>query len=701
MIRVKYIFILIILLTTALTGAFVQEGYFNETENPPVINNPVLFHSTALRFLDEAKNALINQNWDLAYMLSERSLVYDSSIADAYYIQAISLLEKEGTVATVITLLEKSLDDSVQWYAYTRDSGRLLLSKQYVKVTKALEALLLLDEYPILNTSDALLIRANAYYIMQETDNARKTVYEGANQYPLDKRFDELFYSFEYHIDESDFESELDEKNTLVPFNRNYYTSFFNSRIQQFSKENSLIMLYSAIFTQDLEEKKRLLKAWNMQGSQHPLYALHALESDIIDEQAAFNYMLPFFTTIDYATLEDFINVLDDEAVIEQARTYFKDYAGTIFIDINGDLISELNVHYDKGRPSSVHYDENQDGLSTWDMTNDYGEPLAVSLHEEDMELKYDVWPYLGSVVDNSHEMRDYMYYLVDNTLAYPIVDFIESDAFQNNLSISFYTPSVRDDEVFSTAVLFDASYLIDFKTTEYSDSRARYTVLDGVIKSATYTENEYPFGYASFQGGYPVSRKVDKDRDGYFEVTELFKHDSSDTHLSEKLLHELFGFDFIAKGVSIQKVILDVNNDGLDDFTEEYITQEEVLSSWDTNSDGAWDVQYKQSDNKMNTEVHYVHPITNEIRSVYIEDNIPIIANGKNITKDTAYEFYWIGFNMGSAHAEKIMVELSLQETSIAVSVTDLLWDSENEQFVRIVGIKNGDMYFGEVFYE
>ncbi len=738
MASIKKYFLFVILSFSITIYSFTQEAVSNTdslgTNNMQSVNNPSTFNRTALRFLEEARRNLLTQNWASVDSLTHDALQYDSSIADLYYIQAISLYEQGKEAYNVIPLLEQSLNENgVEWYIYNKDAARILLARLYVDVKRVENALTVLNEVPVLNTSDAMLTRAKAQYVLGKIDQARELVFNGANQYPLDTRFDELFYIQEYSplmesqviispaemqqtdseelpdlavndiqlIDTTENQIESLENSSLVVDEFSYFASFFNKRAQQFSTTNTTLLLHSAIFSENTEDKNRLLRAWNAQGEKHPLYAIHALKSSIIDEEAAFEYMLAFFSEIELTILQDFIGMLKEESVIEKAHAYFSSYEGSVLIDTDDDLHIELTVQYKRGRPLRIEYDENQDGLLTWSMLNDYGEPKSIELFEENLVVEYGTWPYVRKVSDNAPLKESYVYNLVADTFSLPVIDFIEDDTFKNILSLNFYTPVVLPNEKVETLDLFNASYLIDFATTEYQGSRGRFTLLDGVVKSATYTQNEMPYAFAHFQGGVPVSRNVDRDNNGSYEVIEIYAEDDTGTKDYQKLLDEVFGFEHVAMGQYIQKIYVDLNNDGFDDFSEEYVMDGATLSTWDSNGDGNWDIQFIQSADKIEQEIQYMHPLTNTIQSVQIENGIPILANGKPVTVDSNFNFYWIGENLGSSYAEQIMTELSLRNSTVSLTVSDLLWNSSTEQFMRIVGIKNGDMYFGEIFYE
>ncbi len=560
-----------------------------------------------------------------------------------------------------------------------------------------------------------MLTRAKALYVLEELGQAREALLEGANQYPDDRRFDELFYVQEYEhkiandkrleaLDVDDAETVVIQNKTPVIMNEiTYLSTLFNKRATQVFSSKSNAMLYAAIFSNLPDEKVRLLKAWNTQGETDPLYAIHALKENVITDEQAFEYMLPFFTNIDYKVLVDFLVLLNSEATIERARNYFRSYEGTLLFDFDGDLINEMIVHYERGRPSKIEYDENQDGELSWEMINDYGEPKTLELLDQDIFMNYETWPYVHTVYDHLPNKDAYIYYMVEDGLYFPMIDYAESDVFQNNLRLVFYTPVLHPQFVsISTIDLFNASYAIDFSTSEYDESRARYTLIDGIIKSAVYTENSQPYAYGYYENGVLVTRNVDRDNNGTFEVVEVFASDDTKSVNSEKIKNDIFGFSHLAESQYIQKVYIDLDNDGFDDFSEEYIIQGGNISTWDNNGDGNWDIRYVQNEDKSVQAISYIHPLTGEEKLVQIENSIPIFANGKQLVKDELVDFYWIGENASSSVAEKIITELSLkQSTLVSLIVTEPLWNEEKETFMRVIGINNGDMYFGEVYYE
>ncbi len=720
-------------------------------ENIQMTQNPKTFSSSALRLLQRAKQEFSALNYDQAYSVSELALTYDETIADFYYLQALSLQKSGKKSFEVIPLLEKSLQS--QWYDYSPDEARLMLAKYYVEVSMPSLALTLLDVPTALVSLDASLIKSQANYILGNTDIARQLVLDGVHQYPLDTRFDTLFFEYEYDyvreslqdytnttensvlvsedfipseeyiidtdsaidsnfINENDFgvsdEPEVSfEFLEIAPFVMQSDSQLFNTLAQTFidratSYENThmLALLYAAIYSNSIEQKTRLLRAWNATGKKHPLYAIHALESDLISEQSAYDYMLGFFEHITYENLIDFISLIQSSDVKNQINSYFTTYDGTVLFDTNNDTYNEMIVSYDRGRPSVVEYDENQDGKLTWVVDADYAEPRTIELVEENVFIDYDVWPKLKSIELIGNNTT---YYLINNTFSWTPIDMIKDDFFSEHLSYSFYIPVLTNASGMINALeLFNNSYAIEMATKEYQNSKARYTLLDGIIKNIEYTQNSVPYAYASFSDGNLLSRRVDRDNDGYYESVEIYSKTELPSEDDIEYINTVFGFDHVFLGYYLEKVLIDLDKDGVDDFSHEYILDGGDVLTWDNNADGNWEIQFIQDPNGFEQTINYVHPLSNQIVTIQLQDGIPVFSNGKAVTKDAVYDFYWIGDNAGSSYAENIIKDLSdLNSSDIALIASDLFWNNERQQYMRIIGIRNGDKYFGEVFYE
>ncbi len=743
MVRRYFIFLLLLLRTMLL---FSQETQTANTRTESMPSNPSTFNSSSLRLLQRAKQEFAVGNYEQVYSVSVLALTYDETIADFYYLQALSFIEQGKDAFEVIPLLETCLQ--LQWYEYSSDDARLLLSEYYARVNQPSLALALLDVPTPLLSAEANLIRAQANYIIGNVDVARSLILEGVSQYPNNTEYDDIFFKYEYryvrqglldfvsaskssgvHINDSLLDDEVIELNAdsdtsstfgisdeatvlfeleeVQPFvlqtttqEQKVLADIFINRALSYINTSNTGLLYAAIFSDSVEQKVRLLRAWNATGEKNPLYAIYALESGLITEQIAFDYIRDFFDSISYETLIDFVYIVNTDDVRVQLLEYFRGFDGTLFFDTNGDLYSEMSVKYERGRPSMIEYDENQDGKIMWSSSVDFGVPQSVEMVEEETLITYSAWPLIQSVDNYNSQTK---YFIVHNKLSWTPFYVVADEVFLHNLNYSFYIPQISNSlTALDDLALFNASYAIEKHTSEYLDSMAYYTLLDGVVKHIEYKQDVIPYAYAEFNNGQLVSRHVDNDRDGYFESIEIFMQTEELSNPDENRLNSIFGFEHVAKGYYIDKVLIDLNKDGIDDFSHEFMIVGGDIVTWDNNGDGVWEVRFIQDAQKIEQTIQYVHPQTKETVSIQLRDGIPVFSNGKAVVKDRIHDFYWIGDDVGSDWAELVIRELSSLNTSdIALIATDLIWNNSQQQYMRIIGIRNGDKYFGEVFYE
>lgn len=693
-----------------------------------VIENPSSYHASALKSLQRAKEYANNGAWDAAYSESELGLAYDAHIADLYYIKAFSLVARNASPSAIIPLLKTSLAESRgTWYEYNPDAARLLLAQMYIQTTKPTEALELLDQSPTLFSQEAFLIRSYAHYTLGNIQEARQFVEEGAKQYPYDSRFDLLFFENEYarkmeqeykdSMAATSFEDEFpvidklaereDFSGIAITDELEYLSAFFVSRAEQLSRDNPDVLLFASAFSVYDEEKNRLLREWNAQGHRNPWYGVYALQAGLMSEKAALCYMLPFFSSnIDYDCLKAFVSLLHDSSVIEELRAYFAGYSGSINFDLNADLMRDMTVVYKRGRPLKIEYDKNQDGLVEWIIDCDYGVPIKISIPDENIVGIYGVWPALSRVTDSSGSPDEIIYDISSSMMDWTPIQLIRDPVLEMQTNIVLYIPVLdASADRFPYERLFNSAFTIDAKTSEYDESRVRFTLLHGIIRNATYTENGTPYAYGHFEGGKLQFRNVDRDKNGSYELVELYEYDPSNSYKFQSaeeefaLSERLFGFTGMAQGLYLYKVAADLDDDGINDFTEEYLAGGGYIAKWDINVDGNWDIQFIQSADEGKHEVRYIHPISKETISIQVENGIPLFANGQAVIKDPAVDFYWLREYPGPSYAEIITARLNLMGGSgVILAVAEI---KEENRVTRILGVKNGDMYFGEVFYE
>ncbi|MBR1722926.1 MAG: hypothetical protein IJ727_10665, partial [Treponema sp.] len=184
-------------------------------------------------------------------------------------------------------------------------------------------------------------------------------------------------------------------------------------------------------------------------------------------------------------------------------------------------------------------------------------------------------------------------------------------------------------------------------------------------------------YALAQFENGIPVQRKVDMNGDGLFETVEYYAYakDGNEVFSSAaeelQVMTNLFGSPSSGTGFYIKKITLDRNGDTIPDFTEEYLAGNKgdkvagKISSWDTNDDGSWDVQYikypSSDKSKLLEEAKFHQPLSNSVVTVTSENGIPsFVKEGEKVLSVTRGEepnFYWISKADGK-ESEKIISE-------------------------------------------
>ena len=273
---------------------------------PLFSDNPAQYRTTALRFIDSAKNCFVHADYENAVSQAAAGLTYDDSVADLYYIQALALSVQEAPAYMRTPLLRNSL--SRTWYAYNRDAARLLLADLYTRTGRSADALSLLDETPQLNDSQALCTRAKALYILGDINQARSVLEKGALQYPSEADFVRLFFNFEQTVSaKTSSSADTDKQKNAIDKRFNELAGFFVTRSKQLGKTETDLLLKAAAFAVQSDEKVRLLKEWNAYGKSDPWYGVYALENGLLDETEAFEYELPFLSGVmDYTCVKAF-----------------------------------------------------------------------------------------------------------------------------------------------------------------------------------------------------------------------------------------------------------------------------------------------------------------------------------------------------------------------------------------------------------
>jgi hypothetical protein len=219
-----------------------------------------------------------------------------------------------------------------------------------------------------------------------------------------------------------------------------------------------------------------------------------------------------------------------------------------------------------------------------------------------------------------------------------------------------------------------------------------RYSLFRGQPVSAVSTVNGTPFAYLVYEKGILRFRNIDKNGDGFYETTEIYR--------------------FIeGKGVFLSRVLVDLDMDGYPEYSEEYTEDDGRIAGWDLDGDGIQESVYKRTGDGTE-ESFFIHPATGEIVGVKITGGIPesVTSGGKKlfITRDGYSDsFFWIG---GTPDSSALFERgLKMRRGTIAEELIEL-YDLNGIKGVPYVAgtaeadilvFPSGTFYFGEIIRE
>ncbi|MCR5623260.1 MAG: tetratricopeptide repeat protein [Treponema sp.] len=626
---------------------------------------------TALRCLEAAGNYASQSSWSAAASQAHMGLSYDDSVSDLWYIYAVSVQKGGGSKAQVLPLVQKALEVG-NWVNYNRDNSRILYADILADTGRSSEALQVLDSTPPVFSSSAEYIRAKAYYRMGTPESytaARNKISNARRIFPDDTRFPQLFFTYEIPYSEDATVRRLADS--------------FISQIRLYdesTKEEDAELEIMAVSFARGDERKKLLQSFSARGLVHPLYAGVALEEGLMGQKEAFEYIASFADdslNVDY--MRSFLQMIDDEAVRAEAKEYFTAFCGELTSDTNGDGVDDMTVSYYRGRPQHIAFDANQDGELEWEVFCDFGLPVSGILYDADYldapeaDFTWQTFPALSTFVIKDFKGRKVnIFNLLGEKLLWTPVSMDVDGVISRTCGTDFFfpVPNVDERRLDRTELAF-ASSSFTVPSTERDGAWITVTVLDAQMQSADYYHLGKLYAHTQFQDNLPVSRIIDADGDSVFETTEYYAPVSDadgavhDGAVERTIMTNLFGTPSNGADFYLRMVQVDTNGDTVPDFTEEYMDAGSVVSSWDTDGDGYWNVRVAtaydpENGKRIETDMFYLSYSENVV-SVTVEDGIPVLVKSGSqeypVSKDSSYPFYWIG-DAGSSKLSKDAVE-------------------------------------------
>ncbi len=648
---------------------------------------------TALRYLKLAKDYAMQDDWQKALAASTAGNNYDASVADLWYLMALSQYKSGATRKKVLPILRNSLGGA-EWVDYNKSSARIFYADLLCSTGKAQTALDVLDERPMLFSADTEYVRIKSYYTLgtsEAAQKARERLDMSRRVYPADERFPNLFFAYEYRI--------MHQKNYatgtfdyMPPDSVARKTAdYFITRVPEYNKQNPELEVYAAIFAQD-ESRSRLLKAFDARGFKSPLFPAAALEEGVLDEESALDYFLDFMEKgVDLFEAEHFACALKSEDVKKKFFAYLNSYSGTLYADTNNTLENNLTVVYNRGRPAKILYDADNDGGLDWFAELDFGVPKFASFEDKKIDVYYGTYPSPVRIVfkEVPGEEGITIFNLADETVDAEIFS-VKADEFlaAAGYKEAFYI--VDQNSLWSGTTLFDVDRLIlsissmEKPSKERDGALVRFSMLDGVPYAADYLVDEKLYARAQFTK--PLTRNVDRDGDGIFETTEVYADNDGSVVVSQEdsdaASQNIWGSPAPRPRIYLQMIQIDRNNDTLPDFIEEYWTLGGRRSTWDSDYDGEWNQRYTvfpreegqpleeltefylySGGKKVPVSIRLVEGEPSEIK---VDDSDVPVSNGKK------KGFYWL-YEAGTESQElNLLGQVSGLEQGVLVQVDD-----------------------------
>ena len=597
---------------------------------------------SAARCLESATESCSAGRWQAAEVQARMGLSYDETLSDLWYILAVCAQGAGESKAQSISLLEKAFLFS-QWTKYNRDNARLLYAQLLCETGRAQEALTVLDERPRIRQADAEFIRAKSYYRLNTDEGisqARRKINDAKKSYPNDGRFALVFFRNENPQDTDETSARLRD--------------YFVSKVARGDyKEEAELEVLAAVFASG-DQKQALLEAFSRKGLGHPIFAREALKSELLSEKEAMDYLKPFAESgMDFSLFKDMMLLLSDEQVIGEAASYIKNFGGTFVSDTDSDGNADLVVKFSDGLIETIAFDKNADGELEWQLSCDGGEPRSGELPARRMSFEWKDFPCLISLGVSSEGKTVERFSLVEQALSWSPMVMQKDEELSTLLGVDFVFPSVAGDgdEAVSIPRLLDAAR--EFEAQVSTKEKIVFSLLDGNIQQAKYyTQGERLFAQAEFEGNVPVSRAVDADGDGVFETTEVYSLDEDGKQGAHALQEErrivqnLYGVPAEGQEFYLAMVQVDTNADAQADFTEEYLSGGQKVSSWDTDGDGNWNVRQVSHSDETQEVMFYDHAKDNLV-VIKSQGSVPqeVDSGGQKlfVLLDTDNGFYWL----------------------------------------------------------
>lgn len=620
--------------------------------------------NTALRCLKNAESCLYAKDFQNALSQAKLGLSYDDSISDLLYVQSAAMLNLSYNINEVLPVIKSAFEKN-NWSGYSKTGARILFADLLSESGDYSQSLEVLDGDDAIFSADAEFIRIKNFYRMgtlESLNSARQRVSSARRVFPADGRFPKIFFMFEHAFMSR---SERENYKYSLPSIVNSIASSYIISLPDYSGGDSETELLAAFFASG-EEQKRLVKAIDAKNQiSSPLLAVLGLKTGLYSASDAFERF--FAASGDSVSLENLLDLcilLNDDESIFLMTEKLTNYNGILTADFDCNLINEIEIKYQTGRPYEIRYDKNNDGVNEYFSICDFGLPSLLYMEGSKTQIFYSAYPAVSKI---SFSDTDFSFNFLDRNYELSPFDFSIEPIF-SKFGVNFYIPYIFEDfSLPEIQSLVKNAASVEFPVLERENSRVVFTSDDGNLVFARYYEDDFNYAYCDFSKGLPFIRYADYDNDGFFETTEYY--DSVFDEYGERIftddnsyIKNIFG-DAFSDSVYLRKVAIDANANTFSEFSEQYLNKNGKITLWDNDDNGIPDCQYirypLEDDGNVREDAIFFNSNGMELVTVQSINSVPVkcIYEGSEVLvlAGTNENFYWLD-KKGTEESENIV---------------------------------------------
>jgi hypothetical protein len=490
----------------------------------------------------------------------ERAADYAPFSSDLSYLLALTRRELSRPAHKTLTAARLALATD-RWTLYSREDALFFAAETLIRLCRYEEALDTIFALPEGERTAELRLLALEHL---PSDTEFETAMESAlERYPRSPRFPRILF----------------RREARHPFPGEGERALINTALERLpallASDGDLIR-YAAPFIADRDEARRLLAAWRATGARGKLRqeALPVcLETGLIDERTALDELFAPSGGGETGEIDgsgeidrDVLLAVWDLLRTDDARAAMSErlaaFSGTITTDANWDGVIDSRSEYRAGVLVSYALDADQDGVDEmaaafgsdeapgWPVSAELVYPNGTAFGgAERISVIWEKYPALREAV-----IGDTRWFFRPMEADYPALSFKTAGA-----GILLADPNPRA-AAFTRGMMAAYAYRIERPGRNFPGGIEAFECGGGVIHSA----KEYVDGRLAaetfYEGGVPVSQRIDLDLDGRMETVRRFSRATSETALP--------GIDAAFEIASVES---DFDGDGVAEYREVY----------------------------------------------------------------------------------------------------------------------------------